>query len=198
MKKIWDTQNNQPLYAINEAALHRGIRNKRNRARWSSNFTEVSLIFIAIVTGTYSLIKTFGGDNIYAYPPAIMLLLTGVYVFIGRFRRKKIEKQYDQSLLGDLDQAIANVNFEIKRARTFVWWYILPIALAVILNMVMNSASVWKWLLISGAFLISYFVVQFGLKRMQIPYRRRLEGLREKLTKEFTEVRHRRFNKPFN
>lgn len=189
MKKIWDTQNNEPLYAINEAALRRGIRAKRNRASWSSNFTEISLVAIALLTSGYALMRNVGENNIYGYLPPIVLLLTGLYVLLGRNRRKKMARQYDQSMLGDLDQAIANVKFEITRAKTFVWWYILPIAMAVALNMVMNRVSVGKWLMISGAFLLSFLVVRWGLTYKQLPKQRRLEALRDKLAREFEEVR---------
>ena len=32
LQKIWDTQNNKPMYVINEEALHRRILSKKNKA----------------------------------------------------------------------------------------------------------------------------------------------------------------------
>ena len=78
MKKIWDTQNNEPMYAINEAALHQRIRAKRNRAKWNADFTEVGLVVIAIAVSGFLFIKNRGGDNLYAFLPAIAILLTAV------------------------------------------------------------------------------------------------------------------------
>ncbi len=184
MRKIWDTQNNEPLYAINEQALHRRIKAKKKKASRVSNYNEIGLIAIAVITAIPLFIKNIDQDNIYAYPPAIMLLLTCVYVLIGRAKRKKMEGRYDQSIIGDLDQAISNVNFEIVRARTFIWWYILPLTFPVFLNMYMNDASALKWILVIGGFFLSYFVVRIGLTYSQVPNKRRLEKLREKLLAE--------------
>lgn len=181
IKKIWDSQNNQPMYAINEDALHRRIRTHRSHSQWASNITEITLIAVAILTAGYLIVKNMGGDNIYGYPPAIIMLLTGIYVFIGRMRRKRAEMQFDRSMLGDLDQAIANVSFEIRRARTFIWWYMLPLAIPITINMYMNQAPIWKWLFVAGGLILSYFVVQYGLNRKQVPRRNALEALRSKL-----------------
>lgn len=184
IKKIWDSQNNQPMYAINEEALHRRIRSHRSHSQWASNITEITLIAVAIVTSGFLVIKNLGGDNFFAYPPAIILLLTGVYVYIGRVRRQRAQRQFDRTMLGDLDQAIANVSFEIRRAKTFIWWYILPLAIPLAVNMYMNQAALWKWVFVIAGLILSYFVVQFGLNRHQVPRKRSLESLREKLTDE--------------
>ena len=185
MKKIWDTQNNEPMYAINEEALKKGIRRKRNKASWASNFTEFSLVAIALITGVPLIIKHINDQNFYSMIPAIMLLLTAVYVLVSRAERKKRENQYDQSIIGDIDQAISNVDFEVRRAKTFIWWYITPIAIAVFFKMAVNDDPIWKWFVIPVAFVFSYIVVQFGLHKAQLPRKRYLERLRKKLAEEF-------------
>lgn len=184
MRRIWDSQNNEPLYAINEKALHRRIKAKKNKASIVSNINEITLMAIAILTAIPLFIKNVGVDNIYAYPPVIILLLTGVYVWIGRQKRMKKEKQFDQTIIGDLDQAIANVSFEVNRAKTFIFWYLLPLSFPVFLNMYMNEASFLKWAIVIGGFILSYIVVRAGLTYSQIPNKRRLEALREKLMRE--------------
>ncbi len=184
LQKIWDTQNNKPMYVINEEALHRRILSKKNKASWSSNVTEVGLVIVAMVTSTYIFFKRFGDGDLFAVLPGVALLLTAVYVIVSRFRRKKIEKQFDQTMLGDLDHAISNVDFEVKRAKTFIWWYIIPIAIPVFLNMYLKEASLWKWALIIGCFILSYVVVQFGLNKAQLPRKDALQALRKKLMDE--------------
>lgn len=184
MRKVWDSQNNEPLYVINESALHRSILSKKKKAGRVSDLNEIGLILIAIVTSVILLVKNADLDNIYAYPPMIVLLLTGVYVLIGRKKRKKAEGRFDQTIIGDLDQALSNVKFEITRAKTFIWWYILPISIPAMLNMYMNDASFLKWIVVIGAFILSYFVVRIGLTYSQVPHRNRLLKLREKLLSE--------------
>lgn len=184
LKKIWDTQNNKPMYVINEEALHRRIRSKKHKASYASNITEWGLVLIAVVTSFYLFMKHAGSGDFFAILPGVALLLTAVYVILSRFRRKQYERQFDQSMLGDLDHAISNVDFEVRRSKTFIWWYIIPIAIPVFLNMYLKEVSLWKWALIIGCFILSYVVVQFGLNRAQLPRKRSLQALRKKLTED--------------
>ena len=181
LKKIWNTQNKAPMFVINEAALHNSIRRKKKKASWASDINEIGLVLIAVVTSASVFIRNMDRDNIYAYPPAILLLLTAVYVLYGRYKRKKEEKRFDRSVLGDLDHAIANSRFEIRRAKTFIWWYITPLALPVVLNMVMNDASILKWVGVTFGFFLAYFVVRWSMIYAQLPGLRKLTKLREKL-----------------
>ena len=184
LQKIWDTQNNKPMYVINEEALHRRIRSKKHKASYASNITELGLVLIAVVTSCYLFLKHAGSGDFFAILPGVALLLTAVYVILSRFRRKQYERQFDQSMLGDLDHAISNVEFEVRRSKTFIWWYIIPIAIPVFLNMYLKEVSLWKWALIIGCFILSYVVVQFGLNRAQLPRKRSLQALRKKLTED--------------
>lgn len=181
MQKIWDAQNHRPLYAIDETALHKRIQAKSRIASRKANVNELSLIAISIVTFIIVVLMNMGRDNPYAYPPVIILLLTSVYVYIGRIRRMKKVQQFDRSMLGELDQAIFNVEYEIKRARTFPLWYLSPLIIPTMLNMYMSDASLTKWVIVSGAFILSYFVVWVGLSKFQEPQLRKLEKLREKI-----------------
>lgn len=182
MKKIWNQQNNEPMYAINETALHRSIRAKRDRARHLSNINDIGLIIIAILTSVILLLT--GSNHIYDYLSAVMLLLIAGYVLIGRRGRKRVERHFDRSMLGDLDHAIANVNYEIKRNKTFIWWFMLPVGVPMFLNLVQGAAPSWKWLIILPVFLLAFGVVQWELRSKLLPRRQRLEALRNTLTQE--------------
>ena len=184
MRKIWDTQNNEPIYVLNEQALHKHILSKKNRMNWLANVNEIGMILIAVATSTFLFFKTFGTDNIYAYFPGIALLLTGVYVTVLRIRRKNKINQYDQSILGTIDHAISNASYMVNFAKTFLWWYILPIAIPVFLNMIMKEVPIWIWIFIPTSFVVSFLLVRWELKRCHEPRKRALEALREKLTEE--------------
>lgn len=182
MRKIWDTQNDEPIYMLNETALHNRIRSKRNRVNWLASINEIGLIIIAVITSTYLFFKTYGTNNIYAYLPAIALLLTGVYVTVLRLKRKNRISQYDQSLLGTIDHAISNANYLVNFAKTFVWWYILPIAVPSMINMIMkDNIPLWTWFLIPTSFIVSYLLVNWELNRCHLPRKKALEELKEKL-----------------
>ena len=87
-------------------------------------------------------------------------------------------------MLGDLDHTLFNVAYEIRRARTFPLWYIIPVSIPAMLNMYMTGASMIKWIFVLSAFVLSYFVVWFGLTKMQEPRKRKLERLREKIVND--------------
>ena len=184
MKKIWDEQNQEPLYAINEAALHKRIHSKKKRASRVSNINDFGLMGIAVITAiTYSFISIINETpTFYDYLIPIIMIAIGGYVLTGRMQRKKKEHQFDRTMLGDLDHAIASVSYEAKRSKTMVWWFILPLAIPSFLNMVQSEAGIWQILSITGAFILSYAVVRWEFNRCHVPKKQKLEALRAKLT----------------
>jgi hypothetical protein len=185
MRKIWDTQTEEPIYVLNEKALHNRIISKKNRVNWLANVNEIGLIAIAVLTSTYLVFKLSGTNNLYAYLPAIALLMTGIYVTARRLKRKSKVNQYDQSLLGTIDHAISNANYLVNFAKTFVYWYILPIAIPSLFNMIMKEhVPLWTWVIIPTSFIVSYLLVNWELNRYHIPRKRALEDLKNKLIQE--------------
>lgn len=186
IKKIWDEQNQEPLYAINETALHRSIKSRKNRAARLNNLNDIGLIAIGIITAIiYSFLSIINETpTVYDYLiVAACLFITG-YIWISRVRRKKQEQTFPRTMLGDLDHAIANVSYEAKRSKNMVWWYILPLAILVMLNMSLGQGdvSVWKWVIIAAAFVLSALLMRWEYNCRQKPRQQKLEALREKLT----------------
>ncbi len=181
MKKIWDDQNQRPLYAIDEDALRRNIHSKSRKASFSSSFTEITLIIISVLVFAIAIIRNWNESNPWAYPPVIALLLTSVYIYWGRVRRMKKEQQFDRTMMGELDHTIFNLDYEIKRARTFPLWYLAPLVIPTFLNMYINEAPVNKWIIVSCAFVLSYLVTRWGLIKFQKPRKKNLENLRAKI-----------------
>ena len=56
MKKIWDSQNNEPLYAINEKALHNHIMSKKKTGYHITNTSELLLIIVNACAGLFILL----------------------------------------------------------------------------------------------------------------------------------------------
>ena len=186
MKKIWDEQNQEPLYAINEAALHKSIQSKQKRASRLSNINDFGLMGIAVITAiAYTCISIINENpSVYDYLIPVILVGIGIYVLVGRIQRMKEERQFDRTMRGDLEHAITNVSYEAKRSKTMVWWFIVPLAVPSLLNLIQDEASWWQILAIAGAFVLSYAVVRWEFNRCHLPKKQRLEALREKLTEE--------------
>ena len=51
LQKIWDSQNNRPVYAIDEKALHNRILSKKRQAYHITNTTELLLIIVNVAAG---------------------------------------------------------------------------------------------------------------------------------------------------
>lgn len=137
-----------------------------------------------IAIGTGILLLLIGELSLYDYVSAVALLMIALYIFTGRLRRKKLENRFDRTMLGDLEQAIHSTGYEIRRAKTFFWWYLLPLGIPTLLNMVQAGVPVWKWLIVPFAFGLSYLLVRWELRRKHLPRKRELEALRDLLTNE--------------
>lgn len=187
MKKIWDQQNNEPLYAYDQQALHKRIRTKLNRTRHMANTTEIGLILICIIGTTVLLVRNFHKPLGFTHIIMLALCLIIGFILRNRIRRIRRENQFADSMLGDLDQAIAQQDYLISQSRTFLWWFIVPVAIPAILNMAATGPKPpLQWAFVLGSFVLSYFVVRSGLRRKHLPHKQSLERLRETLVAPLT------------
>jgi hypothetical protein len=189
LQKIWDNQNNRPMYVIDEAALHKRIKRQKNKTGRLANTNEIGMILIAAFTGGFLMFDANGdGKSLYSYVGGLAFLMVGLFVFFSRRNRKKAENRFDQSMLAELNQAIKNAGYLVNFARSFVWWFLLPASLFSFPNLILNHAPWTSWLLVSVSFCLSYLVVYWELNRVHIPRKKKLEALREKLTSEGESV----------
>jgi hypothetical protein len=138
MKKIWSTQDNEPLYAINEAALHKRILSGRNKGEYITNITELLSIVVNFGAGAFILSHNmFGSRNVYLYVLGTWMFITGIYCLIGRVRRRRGEQQFDRTMLGDLDHSVSIATYQV-RFSGLMRWNILPIG-GLILRSVWDS-----------------------------------------------------------
>lgn len=121
LKKIWDTQNNQPMYAINEKALHRRVIAKKKSASKIANWMEVILIGVNLVGGSMLLFGVlFKGkeDETFIYLLMAIMYVTPLYLFYKRSKRKKFESQFERTMMGDLEHALSNASYSEVLSRT--------------------------------------------------------------------------------
>jgi hypothetical protein len=172
MKKIWDSQNNEPLYAINETALHMAINRKKNKGLHITNVSELLSIVVNLGAGAVVL----------AADMAVLagwMMIVGVYCLVGRIRRKMGEQQYDRTMLGDLDHAVSVANYQV-RFSGLMRWNIFPIAGIILWSLWGKENSIE---LMIG--MILFFAITFYATGWEHNYykgrRRQLVGLREML-----------------
>lgn len=181
MKKIWDAQNNQPLYAIDEKALHNRIQSKMNSVLRLTNISEWVLIMINLATGGILLgFNRFNpGTNIFLYLEAAWMFALAAYLVVHHIRRIKASRRFDRSIKGDLDHAISLANYQMRLSQ-IIRWNFLPMGAI----MIFSGWEAGKLLRVSAVILVSYtlaFYVTSKGYRANKRRKRKLQVLKEKL-----------------
>jgi hypothetical protein len=184
MKKIWDTQNNEPIYGINEKALHNRILSKKNRAYHITNTTELLSIIVNIGAGCFvlgvNLYKQSG--NVFLYLMSAWMFATGLYSLVSRIRRLKKDHQFDRSMRGDLAHAIAIATYQVRFSQ-LMRWNILPIGILILLGLWEGEKSIW----LAAGILVFFVLVNYAAGWEHNIYKSRkheLEILKNKLENE--------------
>src|SRR6187402_855153 len=107
LRKIWDAQNDQPLYAINEKAMYNFILSKKKQAHHITNISELLIIVVYTITGSVVLgMNLFDqSSNISMYLLSAWMLGSALFILVNRIRRIKGDNRFDRSMSGDLDHA---------------------------------------------------------------------------------------------
>lgn len=186
MKKIWDTQNDEALYVINEDALHRRIKAKKMGTKRTTTFAEIILIASNLIGGGLVIISHLlkNSGNVAALTMGAMMMIVGIYILFLRSQRIKRDRQKDVSILGDLENAIENINYRIKLSQSMIWFCLIVIAFT--MYTVLNSdQSVINIVLISAFFIVGFIMSRWEHKRFNLGKKKQLLDLKEKLINEF-------------
>lgn len=211
MRVIWDSQNDEPLYAIDHAALHASVRRKRRafvrRVLWR-DIREISIGLLAGV-GFFAFggmlafghqdrsRRLFGADvEVSRLDAATLLVVSGLWLFVAAYqlvsrrRQQQRERRFHPSLLGDLDRTISQTDYRIRMAASVVWWGLLPVWLATTLfvYVLFNLVSTPPAVLILAAIVVPVgFALDVLFKRRPmrtelLPLKQEFESLRRTLT----------------
>ena len=184
MQQIWDKQNNEPLYVINEKALHNRILSKKKQANHITNASELLAIIVNVVAGGFVLAINFlrHRDNIFMYFLSAWMLSTSFHLLVSRIRRIKENKRFDRSMRGDLNHAISVASYQVRLSQ-LLRWNILPIGIFVLPGVWDGKKSIWL-----AVGMLVFFVLTFYASRWEHNIykakKRELEILQNKLGNE--------------
>jgi len=144
MKKVWDSQNDEPIYGINEKALHNRILSKKNQGNHITNVSELLLILVNIGSGCFILgINLFSQNgNVFMYLLSAWMICSALVLLYSRIRRRKKVDRFDRSMRGDLSHAISIATYQVHISQ-LMRWNIVPIGLFIILGVLDSGKSVW-------------------------------------------------------
>jgi len=181
MKKIWDAQNNQPLYVIDEKAMHNRIQSKKNTVLHFTSMTEWGLIMINLCTA--GLLVNFNplksGPDIFLTLEAAWMVGLVIYLAVSRIRRIKASLQFDRSIHGDLDHAISLAGYQMRICQ-IIRWNFLPMGAI----MIFSGWEAGKLFKVGAVILISYTLAFYVASKGYRANKRRkheLQSLKEKL-----------------
>jgi hypothetical protein len=181
LQKIWDTQLDQPLYVINEQALHKRIIAKKYHVIHIAGFTEWLLIIVHTGVGIF-LLNTTRQGYFFGYILATWLFGSALYVLINRLRRIKDQQRFHRTLSGDLAHALATAGYQVRIAQIMRWNF-LPIGMLMFLSLWETGKSIWLALFVAFVFILSFFVSRWELSIYRNK-KRELEVLQQKLQQE--------------
>jgi len=158
LKKIWDTQNNQPLYAINEKAMYNHILSKKKQAHHITNITELLIIFVNICSGCVVLGMNYfkQSSNIYLYILSAWMFGSALFMLVNRIQRIKGNNRFDRSMRGDLDHAISVATYQVRISQ-IMRWNILPIGALTLLGLWEGGKPIWIAIIVLLFFAVTHY-----------------------------------------
>ncbi|WP_428666522.1 hypothetical protein [Runella sp.] len=181
LQKIWDSQTKEPLWVINEAALHKRIVLKKDQMSHIADFSELLSIVVNLGAGSFVFgINYFKrSDSLFMYLMATWMLIAGLCVLVSRIRRLKGKDTFDRSVLGELNYAISMASYQVHLSR-LMRWNIVPIVILSLLSVWEGGKSIWLAVGLLAVFALSYFAAGWE-HRIYVGKERELEVLRTKL-----------------
>lgn len=186
MKMIWDSQNNEPLYAINQEALNKRIQDKGRSVTRLLNKYDLIMMSVNLFVGIFLIVDAFreNGEG-YEYVLPLLYVAFFFYGIYRRYTRRQEVGAFEPTILGDLEKAIWQVDYLIKQVRDMIWWYLLPLLLVASVTILLNSTSFRSVALAIVLTLVlvpaSYFGSRWEVAKWYAPKKRELESLRETL-----------------
>jgi hypothetical protein len=184
LKKIWDAQTDQPLYAINEKAMYNLILSKKRHAHHITNTSELLIVIVYIITGSVVLgMNLFDqSSNISMYILSVWMLGSALFMLVSRIRRIKGGNQFDRSMSGDLDHAISVATYQVRISQIMLW-NILPIGTLTTLGLWEGGKPIWIAMVVLLFFALSYYAGRWE-HNIYKRKKRELELLKNKLASE--------------
>jgi len=185
LQTIWDSQNDENLYTINEEALFAKVQQGSKSVNHKLNIYEWLMFLGNLIIGIVLFIDAIRGNGqTYEYVLPILYIFFSISILILRKMRKKEEVQFDLTMMGELDKAIWQIDHLIKRGRSMMVWYIFPLTLVLTITLILNSKPLWALGMIAILLPLSYYSGRWEINKWYMPQKRELESLREELRNE--------------
>lgn len=188
MQIIWNEQNSEKMYAINEEALFKVIRKKGRSINALLNMVEWVMILVNFgVSITLLIDAILDREGMLAFALAAAYFAYAIVAVYFRQRRQNLGEKFSDTILGELDKAIWQTDYMMRQGHNLFWWYLVPLALLAALYMAIQGDK-WLWAGFSLALpIVTYFAMRWEYRKWHRPRRQELESLRETLMADFSD-----------
>lgn len=182
MQDIWKGQEEEQLFDVDRQALNQAIKRKgRSVARWLE-LLEWMLIVVNFVVAIYLLVHALQESGpAYHYIVVALYIGYAVYAMVRRLSRRRTEIRFEETVRGEVDKALWQVDQIIRWGRALPLWYLLPLALVGAMELWLRDTQWWKAALLLLVVPASYVGVRWEIEKWHLPKKRALQSLREEL-----------------
>lgn len=182
MKKIWDNQNQKYMYTIDETALGKSMKLKKDKGIRMLNWMEWMLITVKLVVGGALIFKElFESDsNPFVYLFGGLLLISAGYLYMQRRQRLSQPYDFESNMLGDLNHAIESARYKAKISYMMLLYWI-PISIITLSALYFDGESLIKIGLTGLFFIVIFFAGRWEHYSCHVARKRKLESIKDKL-----------------
>ena len=182
LQTIWESQNDETIYTVDTDALYTQIQQKSQSVDHKLNVYERLMFFGNLIIGVVLFVDAYReAGAAYEYALPLMYILFSISTLVLRRMRKKEEVQFELTMMGELDKAIWQINHLIKRGRSMMLWYMLPLVTVLTITLLLNSKPLWAMGMIVILLPLSYFSGRWEINKWYMPKKLELEALRDEL-----------------
>ena len=182
MKKIWDAQKGEALYAIDEKALHNQVIVKKKKSAQKADKLELTLISSLLFAGgmVWYAIIVKSSYEMAQIIFASLLLFAAVAILISRRKRMRWQDSFENSMLGDLEQGLANASYQVKLSKAVAFLYLTVAGFAVV-SVYLEVTDWWKSVLVLLLFTFGYIASRWEHRKFYVGQKKNLLAMKEKL-----------------
>jgi hypothetical protein len=183
MQALWKSQNDEKLFAINEAALYAALQHKTRVINNLVGLLEGVMIVLNLMVGIVLILDVLRENGAgYRLIVPVIYLLSSMYALLQRLRRRAGEVHFESTLLGELDRAIWRVEYLIQQGRSITLYYMVPLTVTILITSFLGHKPLWPAILMSLMIPLSHYGTRWEINKWYLPKKRALLSLRETLT----------------
>lgn len=191
LQKTWQSQPTSTI-SIDADALIGQVRRKQREFRTTIFWRDFREVAVALVLAVVFMMKTRHDGWPSLTVSAACLWIAG-FILVDRWRRLGQRPASDHALLDRLDEALSEVKHQIWLLKNVAWWYLLPLALALVFRSAYSAATgsapladrISSFAIDFGVFGVVfagvYWLNQYAVRTVLQPRRQELLDIRESL-----------------